>query len=262
MDSKKQLMINDSSDATPGFGLEVCANSFSSALAAQEGGAIRVEFCENMAEGGTTPSYGQIKLAKERLEIEVWPIIRPRGGDFLYSDDEFQIMKLDIEFCKSLGCDGIVIGMLTSNGEIDRERCAKLVELAKPLPVAFHRAFDMCNDLSVGLEQLIELGIVRILTSGGAENAFKGAPLISALIKQAANRIEIMPGAGINPQNIQEIRNITGARVFHSSARAKVESKMKFRNQLSKMGNIEDEYQYEQTSATIVKELVNSLNTI
>lgn len=262
MDRKKQLMKNDSGTSHLDFGLEVCANSFASALAAQQGGAIRVELCENMAEGGTTPSYGQIKLATTKLNIEVWPIIRPRGGDFLYSDEEFQVMKLDIECCKSIGCNGIVTGILTSNGEIDQERCAELIELAKPLPIAFHRAFDMCNDLSVALEQLISLGFIRILTSGGAKNAIEGSTVISKLIKQATNRIEIMPGAGINPQNIQEIRNITGASFFHSSARTKIESKMKFRNHQSKMGNIEDEYQYEQTSVTIVKELVNILNTI
>lgn len=240
--------------------LEICANSYTSALAAQNGGAHRVELCENMAEGGTTPSYAQIKLCKERLNIQVWPIIRPRGGDFSYSDDEFDLMKEDIKICNTLNCDGVVFGILMANGEIDTKRCKELVELAKPMPVAFHRAFDMSNDLEKALEDLIELGFVRVLTSGGANNAFEGVEMITRLVKQAAGRIEIMPGAGINPSNISEIATKTKAKNFHSSARINVKSKMEFRNQLTKMGNIEDEYQYQQTSAALVKQMVDKLN--
>jgi copper homeostasis protein len=241
------------------FELEVCANSFISALAAQQGGAIRVELCENMAEGGTTPSYGQIKSCKEKLNIEVWPIIRPRGGDFLYTDDEFELMKEDIKICKTLNCNGVVTGILLANGEIDNKRCAELIELAKPMPLAFHRAFDMSKDLSKSLEDLIELGFVRVLTSGGAENAFNGKDKLAKLIEQAGGRIEIMPGAGINPDNILEIKEKTKASVFHSSARIKVKSKMDYRNQISKMGSVEDEYQYEQTSIDLVKKMVQKL---
>lgn len=241
------------------WGLEICANSYSSALAAQNGGAFRVELCENMDEGGTTPSYAQIKLCKERLTIEIWPIIRPRGGDFLYNDDEFELMKEDIKICKALNCDGVVTGILLPNGEIDRKRCAELIELAQPMPLAFHRAFDMSNDLTKALEVLIELGFVRVLTSGGAENAFMGVETLVALVKQADGRIEIMPGAGINPANIKEIATKTEAKVFHSSARVSVPSKMNFRNQITKMGSIEDEYQYQQTSAELVKQMVAQL---
>lgn len=239
--------------------LEICANSFSSALAAEIGGAIRVELCENMAEGGTTPSYAQIKWCKERLNIQIWPIIRPRGGDFLYSDDEFEIMKEDIKICKTLNSDGVVTGILLANGEIDKQRCAELIELAKPMPIAFHRAFDMSNDLEKALEDLIKLGFVRVLTSGGAENAYKGLETLTRLVKQANGRIEIMPGAGINPQNIIEIKEKTGALNFHSSARVKVMSKTEYRNQITKMGSLEDEYQYEQTSAALVKQMVEKL---
>jgi copper homeostasis protein len=239
--------------------LEICANSFSSALEAEKGGANRVELCENMAEGGTTPSYAQIKLCKEKLNIQVWPIIRPRGGDFLYSNDELELMKEDIKICKSLNCDGVVTGILLSNGEIDKPRCADLIELAKPMPISFHRAFDMSNDLEKALEDLIDLGFIRVLTSGGAENAFNGIETISKLVKQADGRIEIMPGAGINPQNILEISIQTGAQNFHSSARATVKSKMEYRNQTTKMGNIEDEYQYQQTSAELVKQMIERL---
>ncbi|TKC10070.1 copper homeostasis protein CutC [Pedobacter polaris] len=241
------------------WGLEICANSFSSALAAEKGGANRVELCENMAEGGTTPSYAQIKLCKEKLSIQVWPIIRPRGGDFLYTDDEFELMKEDIKICKSLNCDGVVTGILLTNGKIDKKRCVELIELAKPIPVSFHRAFDMSNDLEKALDDLIELGFIRVLTSGGANNAYEGIDTIHKLVKQANGKIEIMPGAGINPHNIQEIATKTGAKNFHSSARITVKSKMEYRNQTAKMGNIEDEYQYQQTSAELVKQMVEKL---
>jgi len=241
--------------------LEICANSFSSALAAEKGGANRVELCENMAEGGTTPSYAQIKMCKERLRIEVWPIIRPRGGDFLYSDDEFELMKEDIKVCKSLKCDGVVIGILLANGEIDKKRCAALIELAKPMPVAFHRAFDMSKDLEKALEDLIEIGSARVLTSGGFENAFNGIASISKLVAQANGRIEIMPGAGISPNNIKEIATKTGAQNFHSSARVAIKSKMEYRNQTTKMGSVEDEYQYEQTSVELVEQMVERIRS-
>ncbi len=242
-------------------GLEVCANSFSSAVAAQNGGAIRVELCENMAEGGTTPSFGQIKLCVERLILEIWPIIRPRGGDFLYNDDEFDLMKEDIKICKALGCSGVVTGMLTSDGKIDKERCRDLIEVAYPMPVAFHRAFDMSRNLEEALEDLIELGIVRVLTSGGVESAFNGIKVIEKLINQADERIEVMPGAGINHQNILEIKEKTGAQTFHSSARVKIASAMLYKNETSKMGSIEDEYEYDQTSVDLVRKMVVILDS-
>jgi copper homeostasis protein len=239
--------------------LEICANSFTSALAAQDGGANRVELCENMAEGGTTPSYAQIKLCKKKLSIEIWPIIRPRGGDFLYSDVEFELMKEDVTMCKSLKCDGVVLGILLANGDIDRKRCIELINLASPMPVAFHRAFDMSNDLTKALEDLITLGFARVLTSGHAENALKGMKNIAKLVQQSYGRIEIMPGAGINANNIQEIALKTGAKSFHSSARIAVESKMEYRNSKTKMGSIEDEYVFQQTSVDLVKQMVEKL---
>jgi copper homeostasis protein len=240
--------------------LEVCANSYESALAAQISGAKRVEFCDNLAEGGTTPSYAQIALAKKNLSIEVWPIIRPRGGDFLYSDIEFELMKEDIKICKSLNCEGIVTGILKDDGTIDKERCAILIELAKPMDVAFHRAFDMSNDMDQALEDLIGLNIKRVLTSGGASSAILGAERLAQLVKKANGRIIIMPGAGINENNIKELIDQTGATQFHASAKAFVPSKMKFRNTETKMGSIEDEYRYELTSATKVKALVDCIN--
>ncbi|GAA3979501.1 copper homeostasis protein CutC [Pedobacter ginsengiterrae] len=242
--------------------LEVCANGYESALAAQNGGAKRVEFCDNLAEGGTTPSYGQIAFAKKNLTIEIWPIIRPRGGDFLYSDIEFELMKEDIKIFKSLNCDGIVTGILKADGSINKERTAELIELAKPMKVAFHRAFDMSNDMEEALEDLIDLGVVRILTSGGASSAIGGAQNLAKLVKQANERISIMPGAGINQNNIQELITKTGATNFHASAKIFIQSKMAYRNAETKMGSIEDEYQYELTSEEKVKALVDVINQI
>ena len=241
--------------------MEVCANSLSSALAAQEGGAVRVEFCDNLPEGGTTPSYAQLKLAKELLHILVYPIIRPRGGDFLYSDLEFSIMKEDIKICKSLNCDGVVFGILHADGSIDKTRCAELIELARPMKVTFHRAFDMCNNLEQGLEDLIELGCERVLTSGAAASALAGVGTIKALIKQAKGRISIMPGAGVNTDNIAEIIRITGASEFHASAKHAVKSKMEFRNPNLSMGSSEDEFSYDLTDAQTVKNLIQMANS-
>lgn len=240
--------------------MEVCANSLSSALAAQEGGAVRVEFCDNLPEGGTTPSYAQLKLAKELLQILVYPIIRPRGGDFLYSDLEFRIMKEDIKVCKALNCDGVVIGILLADGSIDKARCAELIELARPMKITFHRAFDMCNDLEKGLEDLIALGCERVLTSGAAASALAGAEQIKALIKQAAGRISIMPGAGIKTENIAEIIRITGATEFHASAKSAAKSNMQFRNPGLSMGTSEDEFSYDLTDANTVKNLIQLAN--
>jgi len=240
--------------------MEVCANSVRSALAAQEGGAIRVELCDNLPEGGTTPSYATIALAKKTLSIKVYPIIRPRGGDFLYSDLEFDLMKEDIKICKSLNCDGVVIGILKANGSVDKERCAELIEAAKPMPVTFHRAFDMSNDLEKALEDIIELGCERILTSGGEASALKGATMLAKLIQQAQERIIIMPGAGVSTSNIADIIKLTGAKEFHASAKHAVKSKMQFRNPRLNMGSIADEFSYDLTDSETVKNLIGLAN--
>lgn len=242
--------------------LEVCANSYQSALAAQNGGAKRVELCDNLAEGGTTPSYSQIALSKKNLTIEIWPIIRPRGGDFLYSEIEYELMKEDIRICKSLNCDGIVTGILDANGDIDKERCAEIIDLASPMPVAFHRAFDMTNNMNKALEDLIELGIKRVLTSGGAPSAFEGAETLANLVKQANGRIHIMAGAGINKTNLNSLITQTGATQYHASSKVFVASKMHYKNTQTKMGTIDDEYQYELTDENKVRELVNILEQV
>jgi copper homeostasis protein len=241
--------------------MEVCANSVTSALAAEQGGAIRVELCANLAEGGTTPSYGEIAMAKKQLNIEVFPIIRPRGGDFLYSDLEFELMQEDIKICKSLKCEGIVTGILTAKGKIDRERCAVLLKLAKPMAVAFHRAFDMTDNLEEALEDLIELGFVRVLTSGGKASAAEGAAVLEKLVLQAGERIAVMPGAGIHIDNIASLIAQTGAKEFHGSARKKAGSAMIYRNNQLNMGLDSEEYQTLVTDADEVKKLLELANS-
>lgn len=241
--------------------MEVCANSVRSALAAQEGGAIRVELCDNLQEGGTTPSHAQIALAKKLLSIKVYPIIRPRGGDFLYSDLEFSIMKDDIKVCKSLNCDGVVIGILTADGSVDQERCAELIKIAKPMGVTFHRAFDMTNDLEKALEVIIDLGCERVLTSGGEATALQGAGRLASLITQANCRIVIMPGSGISIANISDIIGTTGAKEFHASAKQPVNSEMQFKNARLSMGTGTDEFTFEVTDSKTVKNLIELANS-
>jgi copper homeostasis protein len=238
--------------------IEICANSVTSALAAQEGGAYRVELCDNLKEGGTTPSFAQIALARKYLHIQLFPIIRPRGGDFLYTDLEMEIMKTDIEQCKALSCDGVVFGILTKGGEVDKERCLALKQAAGNLGTTFHRAFDRCKNPFQALEDIIDLGFDRILTSGLEISAIKGALLISKLIEQARGRISIMPGAGIRPENLKELVTQTGATEFHSTAKIKTESEMLFRE--IKTGTFEEEFFTEKTDVEIVRQLVKIAN--
>ena len=202
-----------------------------SCAVAQSSGAHRIELCDNPTDGGTTPSLGFIKAARKILDIELYPIIRPRGGDFLYSHHEFEAMKSDVELCKNLGCDGVVIGMLLPDGNIDRERCWQLVEMAYPMGVTFHRAFDRVKDPFKSLEDIIYIGCERILTSGQKPIAENGAELIKELIHQADERIIIMPGSGIRSGNILSIEQQTGATEFHSSARTHNTSDMQYHNE-------------------------------
>ncbi len=197
---------------------EICSYGLTHALAAQAAGADRVELCSSPQEGGTTSSPGVIRRARERLHIDLYPIIRPRGGDFIYSGEEFQAMLCDVEFSRQAGCDGVVIGILKADGSVDKDRCARLVERAYPLGVTFHRAFDVTVDPFAALEDIIDIGCERILTSGQQPTAPEGAALIAELIKRADNRIVIMPGSGVRLSNIKELAEKTGAEEFHSSA--------------------------------------------
>jgi copper homeostasis protein len=218
--------------------LEICAASVASCIAAQEGGAHRIELCDNLLEGGTTPSHATIAIARKKVNIHLYPIIRPRGGDFLYDDTEFEIMMQDIAVCKQLGCDGVVIGMLTADGHIDKERCKALVAQAWPLGVTFHRAFDMTADPLRALEDIIDAGCERILTSGQRNTAPEGIPLLQKLVQQADERIAIMAGGGVRANNIAALVKETGVREFHTTARAYEESAMQYRNPNVSMGGI------------------------
>lgn len=237
--------------------LEICAGSLYSALAAQAGGAHRIELCDNLSEGGTTPSPGIITQAVKLLDIPVFVLIRPRAGDFLYSKAEFDAMKEDILFCKEHGAKGVVIGILYDGGNVDMERTAELVGLAAPMQVTFHRAFDMTRDPFQAMEDIISLGIKRILTSGQANTALAGAPLISKLIRQAAGRITIMPGSGINEDNVTGLIKITGAKEIHASLRSKIQSNMQFRNLKTAMGKPgQDEYSRMETDPERVRKFI------
>ena len=208
--------------------IEIATSDFLTTRSAVEGGADRIELCANLAEGGTTPSYAHIKKCREAFDIALFPIIRPRGGDFLYTKDEFEIMKNDIKLCKELGCEGIVIGLLNMDGTIDMTRTSELVELAYPLEVTFHRAFDRCKDPFVALEELIEIGCQRILTSGQKPTVSEGIDLIAGLNKKADDRIIILPGSGVRKDNIKILAEKTGCIEFHSSLRGKTKSPMQF----------------------------------
>ncbi len=241
--------------------LEVCCASIASALAAQEGGAHRIELCDNLYEGGTTPSFGTLELIRERLDIDINVLIRPRGSDFVYSEDEMEIIKRDIVKCKEIGVNGVVIGFLTREGDIDVEKTGEIITLARPMSVTFHRAFDVCRDPYVALEQLIELGVDRILTSGQRNMAPDGVELIAELVERADDRVIIMPGAGLEADNIAEFHAKVGAKEYHSTLWDKVESKMIYRKQGVHMGGLPEipEFSYMQTNIEKVKNFLNKL---
>lgn len=236
--------------------IEICANSVESAIKAQEGGAYRVELCAGIPEGGTTPPFGDMRMARQMLhQTKLHVIIRPRGGDFLYSPLEQEIMLHDIKVARQLGADGVVFGCLTAEGDVDMAAMKKLMNAVGDMNVTFHRAFDMCKDPFKALEQIIELGCTRILTSGQESNAVKGIPLLKELVKQADGRIIIMPGCGVNPGNIKQIAEDTNATEFHFSGRSSYESDMIFRNPKVSMGGTVkiEEYQRDITNPEIVK---------
>ena len=210
--------------------LEVIGFDLASCLIAETHGANRIELCANPHEGGTTPSYGMITVARQNTSIQLFPIIRPRGGDFLFSRLEFQSMITDIQQCEQLGCDGVVIGMLTEDGIVDVDRCAELIQHAGAMQVTFHRAFDRVKDPMKALEQIIDLGCMRILTSGLRPNVDLGREMLRTLVDAAGDRITIMPGSGVRSNNVLELARFTGANAFHSSARSSHPTTMKYIN--------------------------------
>jgi len=208
--------------------LEIAANSLASALAAQEGGASRIELCSALELGGLTPSPGQIALVRDKLSLPVYVLIRPRAGDFAYTDEEHATMLADVAHCAAAGCEGVVVGALTANGDVDVARCRELVRAANGIDLTFHRAIDVCRDPATALEAIISLGFARVLSSGGAASAPAGGANLRRLIEQATGRIEIMPGAGIDAGNIAALMAATGAREFHASAKHAVPTRMRF----------------------------------
>lgn len=246
------------------FKLEICVDSIDSALQAQIAGADRIELCDNLPEGGTTPSFGLVTAVRENLTIGLNVIIRPRGGDFLYSDPEFDIMRRDIELCGENGVNGVVLGLLRADGNIDTERTARLVEIAQPMEVTFHRAFDMCCMPEESLEEIIIAGVSRLLTSGQKNNAAEGSKLIRKLVMQAADRIKIMPGGGLDESNIASVASETGAREFHLTARSIVESAMTFRNNEVYMGSplVTDEFSRKIADPARIQKIISILKMI
>lgn len=208
--------------------IEIATSDFITTRSAVEGGADRIELCANLAEGGVTPGFGTIKKCRKAFDVSLYPIIRPRGGDFLYTDEEFAIMLQDAVLCKELGCDGIVTGLLNAGGQIDLERTKEITDAVYPLGVTFHRAFDRCLDPFEAMEQLISLGCERILTSGQQPAAPDAVALIAELNKAADHRIIIMPGSGVRKDNIKDLAEKTGCTEFHSSLRGKEKSRMQF----------------------------------
>jgi copper homeostasis protein len=245
--------------------LEVCASSITSALAAQEGGAVRIELCGNLEAGGTTPSPGQITVARKLLNIKLYVLIRPRGADFLYTDAEFKTMLEDVKYCVKAGCDGIVTGILKADGTIDKERCTLLIQLAKEggLGATFHRAFDMCNDQQQALEDIIDMGFERILTSGGKSTAVEGSRAIAELVNRADGRIVIMAGSGITEINVADLVMFTGVTEVHGTLQARIPSQMKYNNDHIIMGsNFGDEYAIDVTSVDRVQKVIENANKV
>ena len=209
--------------------VEACVDTVASALAAEAGGAGRIELCANLVEGGTTPSAGTIALARERLGIPLFVLVRPRGGDFLHDADEVETMRRDVEAARRLGADGVVIGALTADGQVDAAVTRSLVDAARPMQVTFHRAFDAARDPAEALEALIALGIDRVLTAGGAPSALDGAAALGALVRQAAGRIGVLAGGGLTAATVGAVIAASGVREVHVRGAERVDGAMRFR---------------------------------
>jgi copper homeostasis protein len=243
--------------------LEICTDSVESAIAAQRGGAQRVELCSDLLEGGVTPSAGLIALVRERVGIDLYAMIRPRGGDFCYSELEFEAMEKDIRQARDLGADGVILGILDEHAQVDVRRTRCLVELAHPLPVTFHRAIDMTPDLERALEDVIATGARRVLTSGGAAKVTDGVAEVSRMVKAAGERIRVMAGGGITAETILNVAEATGATEFHASLRTARPSPVEFRRRDVQMGEIRDrEYVRYVVEEDNVRSLVQALQRV
>lgn len=241
-----------------GYSLEICASSSYSAQVADSCGATRIELCQSLELGGTTPSYGLIKSILEKTKLGVYVLIRPRSGDFVYSKDELDEMKADIELCKNLGCSGVVIGALDKYGNVDVKKMGELISVAGSMTVVFHRAFDRCREPLENLQKIIDLGCKRVLTSGLKSTAYQGMDVIKELVDFSDGRIEIMPGAGVNEKNITELMHFTGAESVHSSAKVLSKSSMEYENPYFSEMN-EDIIE---SDIKVVNELINALKKL
>ena len=242
--------------------IEACVDSVESALAAEAGGARRVELCADLVEGGVTPSSGMIAECRQRIGIPLYVMIRPRGGDFLYSDSEIEIMRRDVGEAKALGADGVVLGLLRPDGKVDAERTRRLIDEARPLDVTFHRAIDVSRDPLEALDALIEIGVDRVLTSGQAVSALAGARVIAKLVQHAAGRLVVLPGGRIDETNARKVVERTGAREVHVRGTRRVESGMQYRStRLSFRGKpLPSDYVLEYTEATRIREIAKALS--
>lgn len=237
--------------------VEVCVDSLESALAAERGGAHRLELCCDLLEGGLTPSAGLISIVRQGISIKLHVMIRPRGGDFCYTDDEFRIMQQDVATAKQLGADGVVFGILDVDGDVDAKWTGQLIELARPLSVTYHRAFDMSCDLLGSLETLMNLGVDRLLTSGGEQTAMEGKGTIKRLVSAAKGRIIVMAGSGIHEENVRRLIEETGVGEIHVGLNGPVSSPMRYRNEKISMGMVKGrEYQRYGVSQERVEKLV------
>ena len=243
--------------AERGVVVEACVDAIDAALEAERGGAGRIELCGELLQGGVTPSAGLIAAVWDRIDVPLFVLVRPRPGDFLYTDDELDVMRRDIEQVKTLGVDGVALGALTADGEVDVERLRSLVELARPMSVTFHRAFDLVREQAEAADALMELGIDRVLTSGGAPTAAEGAGAIASLVQRAGDRLVVMAGGSITASNVGEIVAATGVREVHVRGAARVESAMRHRREvvsLSRAGG--SEYERSVTRADEMRRVV------
>ena len=248
--------------------VEACVDDVDAAVAAAAAGAGRIELCANLAEGGTTPSAGTVVLARERLrerlKVPLFVFVRPRGGDFLYDASEIETMCHDVHFARAAGADGVVIGALTADGAVDAPAVRALVDAAGPLEVTFHRAFDVVRDQADALEQLVVLGVRRVLTAGGAPDAVTGAPAIAGLVRQAGGRLTVMAGGGVRAENVAALVAATGVREVHLRAAVPLESAMRYRRpELAFRRPLPpDEYTREATSAAAIRGVVAACQAV
>jgi len=241
--------------------VEACVDSVESALAAQRGGASRIELCDNLVEGGTTPSAGAIAACRDRLRIPIYVMIRPRGGDFCYSPVELDVMRRDIAGAQALGADGVVLGLLRSDGTVDRRRTRALIALARPLAVTFHRAIDVAREPLAALDDLLALGVDRVLTSGQSRTALAGARVIAALVERAAGRLVVLAGGAVDETNAGEVVTRTGVREIHVRGTSPSQSAMRYKSRRVRMGGAPppDEFTLPVTDARRIRRIMQAV---